>query len=104
MRKMSNKNARQGGISSVQCVFLVGALVGATLFHVWQKVEMARVAGGIGAAHVRMADLRAERSKLLAAVAIKKNPVFIEQMATRQLGMVYPLGRMDGALAHWEGD
>ena len=82
----------------------MGALVGATLFHVWQKVEMARVAGGIGAAQVRMADLRAERSKLLAAVAIKKNPVFIEQMATRQLGMVYPLGRMDGALAHWEGD
>ena len=101
---MKSKNARRGRISGVQCIFLVGTLVSAARFHVWQKVEMARVAGGIGAAQVRMADLRAERSKLLAAVAIKKNPVFIEQMATRQLGMVYPLGRMDGALAHWEGD
>jgi hypothetical protein len=91
-------------MASVQCIFLVGALVGATLFHVWQKVEMARVAGGIDAAHARIGQLRQERAKLLAAVAIKRNPVHLEQIAVEELGMVRPPRQPSSPLAHWRGE
>ena len=101
---MKSNNARRGGMASVQCIFLVGALVGATLFHVWQKIEMARVAGGIDAAHARMGQLRQERAKLLAAVAIKSNPAHIEQIAVEELGMVRPTRQSSGSLAHWGGE
>ncbi|MBN62866.1 MAG: hypothetical protein CME20_16045 [Gemmatimonadetes bacterium] len=101
---MKSKNARRGGMASVQCIFLVGALVGATLFHVWQKVEMARVAGGIDAAHARMGQLRQERAKLLAAVAIKSNPTHVEQIAVEELGMVRPSRQPSSHLAHWGGE
>ena len=100
---MKNKNMRRGGMASVQCIFLVGALVGATLFRVWQKVEMTRVAGGIGDAHVRIGLLRQERAKLLAAIAIKSNPVYVEQIAMEDLGMVRPSGQPSSPLAHWGG-
>ncbi len=93
-----SKKTSNGGLSWARCV------VGATLFHVWQKVEMARVAGAIHTAQARSADLGKERAKLLAAVAIKKNPVYIEQVAVAELGMVHPLGGIGGALAHWEGE
>lgn len=98
-----SKKLQKGGISWMHCVLFVGVLVGATLFHVWQKVEMARVAGAISCAQVRLADLDKERAKLLAAVAIKKNPSYIEGVAVGQLGMIHP-GDIGGALAHWEGD
>ena len=101
---MKSNNARRGGMASVQCIFLVGALVGATLFHVWQKVEMARVAGGIDAAHARVGQLRQERAKLLAAVAIKSNPAHVEQIAVEELGMVWPSRQSSGSLAHWGGE
>ena len=99
-----SKKMPKGGLSGVRCVLFVGILVGATLFHVWQKVEMARVAGAIDDAKVRSAELDKERAKLLAAVAIKKNPDFIGQVAMDKLGMVHPLGEIGGALAHWEGN
>ena len=98
---MKSKTARRGVMASVQCIFLVGALVGATLFHVWQKVEMAQVAGGINDAHARIGQLRQERAKLLAAVAIKRNPVHVEQIAVEELGMVRPSTQPRGPLAHW---
>ena len=100
---MKNKNVRRGGMASVQCIFLVGALVGATLFHVWQKVEMTRVASGIDDAHVRIGQLRQERAKLLAAIAIKSNPVYVEQIAVEDLGMVRPSRQPSSPLAHWGG-
>ena len=90
-------------MASVQCIFLVGALVGATLFHVWQKVEMAQGAGGSNDAHARMGQLRQERAKLLAAVAIKSNPAHVEQIAVEELGMVRPSRQSSGSLAHWGG-
>ena len=97
----------KGGISCAKCVLLIGMLAGAALFHVWQKVEMARVVGGISTAETQIVELDRERTKLLAAIAVRKNSGFIEKVAFGQLGMIYPsktADGMDGALAHWEGD
>ena len=99
-----SKKPSQGGLSCAQCVLFVGVLVGGTLFHVWQKVEMARVASAIHTAQTRSVDLGKERAKLLAAVAIKKNPVHIERVAVAELGMVHPLAGKGGSLARWEGE
>ena len=97
----------KGGISCAKCVLLIGMLAGAALFHVWQKVEMAQVVGGISTAETQIVELDRERTKLLAAIAVRKNSGFIEKVAFGQLGMIYPsktADGMDGALAHWEGD
>ena len=97
----------KGGISCAKCVLLIGMLAGAALFHVWQKVEMAQVVGGISTAETQIVELDRERTKLLAAIAVRKNSGFIEKVAFGQIGMIYPsktADGMDGALAHWEGD
>ena len=97
----------RGGMSCVKCVLLIGMLAGAALFHVWQKVEMARVAGGISTAETQIVELDRKRTQLLAAIAVRKNSGFVEKVAFGQLGMVYPSKTVDGlsgALAHWEGD
>ena len=97
----------RGGISCVKCVLLIGMLAGAALFHVWQKVEMARVAGGISTAETQIVELDRARTQLLAAISVWKNSGFVEKVAFGQLGMVYPsktVDSMSGALAHWKGD
>ena len=98
----------KGGISCVKYVLLIGMLAGAALFHVWQKVEMARVVGGISTAETQIAELDRARAQLLAAIVVRKNSGFVEKVAFGQLGMVYPSQTIDGmnngALAHWEGD
>jgi hypothetical protein len=94
---MTSKNARgNNGASCIRCFLLVGALVGATLFHVWQKVEMARVAGGVNTAQHQLVELGKQRSKLLAGIAILKKPDLIAQVAISQFGMIYPLGNPAG--------
>ena len=97
----------RGGVSCAKCVLLIGMLAGAALFHVWQKVEMARVVGGITTAETQIVELDRERAKLLTAILVQKNSGFVEKVALGQLGMIYPAEvttRMSGALAHWEGD
>jgi hypothetical protein len=97
----------RGGISCAKYVLLIGILAGAALFHVWQKVEMARVAGGISTAETQIVELDRARTKLLAAISVRKNSGFVEKVAFGQLGMIYPsktVDSMGGALAHWEGD
>jgi hypothetical protein len=97
----------RGGISCAKYVLLIGMLAGAALFHVWQKVEMARVAGGINTAETQIVELDRERTQLLAAISVRKNSGFVEKVALGQLGMIYPsktVDSMGGALAHWEGD
>lgn len=97
----------RGGVSCAKCVLLIGMLAGAALFHVWQKVEMARVVGGITTAETQIVELDRERAKLLTAILVQKNSGFVEKVALDQLGMIYPAEvtpRMSGALAHWEGD
>ncbi len=97
----------KGGIFCAKYVLLIGILAGAALFHVWQKVEMARVAGGISTAETQIVELDRERTQLLAAISVRKKSGFVEKVAFGQLGMVYPsktVDSMGGALAHWEGD
>lgn len=97
----------KGGISCAKYALLIGLLAGAALFHVWQKVEMARVAGGVSTAEARLVELDSARTQLLAAVAMRKSSGFVEKVAFGQLGMVYPAKAVDGmggALAHWEGE
>ena len=97
----------KGGISCAKYVLLIALLAGAALFHVWQKVEMARVAGGISTTETHLVELDRERTQLLAAIAVRKNSGFVEKVAFGQLGMVYPsqtVAGIGGALAHWEGD
>lgn len=97
----------KGGISCAKCAFLIGMLAAAALFHVWQKVEMARVAGGISTAETQIVELDRERTELLAAISVQKNSGFVEQVAFEQLGMIYPVktaNGIGGTLAHWEGD
>ena len=97
----------KGEIFCAKYVLLIGILAGAALFHVWQKVEMARVAGGISTAETQIVELDRERTQLLAAISVRKNSGFVEKVAFGQLGMVYPsktVDSMGGALAHWEGD
>ncbi len=97
----------KGGISCAKCVLLIGMMAGAALFHVWQKVEMARVVGSISTAEAQVAELGSARTQLLAAISGRKNSGFVEKVAFGQLGMVYPSQTIDGingALAHWEGD
>ena len=97
----------KGGISCAKCVLLIGMLAGAALFHIWQKVEMARVVGGISTAKTQIVELDRERTKLLTAILVRKNSGFVEKVAFGQLGMVYPSETVDdmaGTLAHWEGD
>ncbi len=98
----------KGGVSCSKYVLLIGMLAGAALFHIWQKVEMARVIGGINIAETQIAELDQARTELLAAIVVRKNSGFIEKVAFGQLGMVYPSqtinGLNNGALAHWEGD
>ena len=97
----------KGGISCVKWAILIGMMAGAALFHVWQKVEMARVVGGISTAETQLVELDRERTKLLTAIAARKNSGLIEKVAIGQLGMTYPAKTVDGvsdALAHWEGD
>ncbi len=101
---MRSEKGRRGMISYIECIFLVGILVGATLFHVWQKVEMARVMGGIDVAQMRMAELGKNRTKLMAAIAVKKRPGTIEQVAIGQLGMVHPRANEEDLLAHWKDE
>ncbi len=97
----------KGGISCAKCVLLIGMLAGAALFHIWQKVEMARVAGDISTAETQIVELDSARTQLLAAISVRKNSGFVEKVAFGQLGMIYPsetVDGMDGALVHWEGD
>ena len=101
--KKGKKSPRRD-FAGVRYVFFVGILVSATLFHVWQKVEMARVAGLINATQLRAEALGKEQVKLLAAVAIKKTPAFIERVAVEQIGMVRPKSVVGAPLAHWEGE
>ncbi len=97
----------KGGVSCVRWGILIGMMAGAALFHVWQKVEMASVAGSISQAEAQLVELDRERTKLLTAIVARKNSGLIEKVAIGQLGMIYPAKTVDGmsdALAHWEGD
>jgi hypothetical protein len=78
-------------------VALVGLLVGATLFHVWQKVEIADLERRLSSAEMSMRQLDEERTNLMAGIAFKKKLGQIEEVAIGRIGMVHAHG--DGAVA-----
>ena len=81
-------------------VALIGLLVGAMLFRVWQKVEVASIDRQCWEAQQAMDELSHERTKLMAGIAFKKKLEMIEHVAVGQIGMVY--AREGEAVAgHW---
>lgn len=75
-------------------IFLLVLLVGATVLHVWKKIEITTVARQIDRAEKSVIAFEEERSKLMAAVVFKKKPGAIERIARGQLGMIYPAGQL----------
>jgi len=83
-------------------VALVGLLVGATLFHVWQKVEVANVERQLSVAELRLRELGQERTNLMAGIAFKKKLGQIEEVAIGRIGMVHAHGG-DAVAGDWAG-
>ena len=75
-------------------ILLVAILVAITLSYTWKKVEVASVVKQIEALEVQAGKLEEERSKLMAAIALRKKPGVIKKTAEEKLGMVYPRGRV----------
>ena len=75
-------------------ILLVAILVATTLSYTWKKVEVASVVKQIEALEVQVGKLEEERSKLMAAIALRKKPGVIKKTAEEKLGMVYPRGRV----------
>lgn len=73
-------------------VAVVVLAVALTVAYTWKKVELARVAEKITGLEGRAAALVEEQSKLTAAIAFKKKPGTIKQIAEDKLGMAYPEG------------
>lgn len=83
-------------------VALVGLLVGATLFHVWQKVENAHLERRLSSAELNLRKLGEERTNLMAGIAFKKKVGQIEEVAIERIGMVH--AHSGGAVAgNWTG-
>ena len=71
---------------------MVVLAVALTVTYTWKKVELARVAEQIARLEGEAATLLEEQAKLTAAIAFKKKPGTIKQIAEGQLGMAYPAG------------
>lgn len=93
----SNRSLRCG-----RGVALIGLLVGAMLFRVWQKVEVAAIDRQYWQAQQQLGELSHERTKLMAGIAFKKKLEMIEHVAVGQIGMVYARGG-DAVAGHWTG-
>lgn len=70
---------------------LIFLLVGAMLFRVWQKVEMAHMDRQYDQAQRQLVTLAEERTRLVAGIAFKKKLEMIEHIAGGQIGMVYSI-------------
>ncbi len=81
-------------------VALIGLLIGAMLFRVWQKVEVAAIDRQYWEAQQMMDELGHERTKLMAGIAFKKKLEMIEHVAVGQIGMVYARGS-EAVAGHW---
>ncbi len=83
-------------------IALVGLLVGATLFHVWQKVETAHIERKLSSAELSLRELDEQRTNLMAGIAFKKKLGQIEEVAIGRIGMVQ--AHSGGAFAgNWTG-
>ncbi len=85
-----------------RAIAVIGLLIGAMLFRVWQKVEIAEMHRQYDQAQHELAVLGEERTRLVAGIAFKKKLEMIEHIAVGQMGMVYPNGHVAVAGA-WSG-
>ena len=70
-------------------IAIIFLLVGAMLFRVWQKVEVAHMDRQYDQAQHQLAFLAEERTRLMAGIALMKNTGMIEHVAVGKIGMVY---------------
>ena len=70
-------------------IAIIFLLVGAMLFRVWQKVEVAHMDRQYDQAQHQLASLAEERTRLMAGIALMKNIGMIEHVAVGKIGMVY---------------
>ena len=70
-------------------IAIIFLLVGAMLFRVWQKVEVAHMDRQYDQAQHQLASLAEERTRLMAGIALMKNTGMIEHVAVGKIGMVY---------------
>ncbi len=75
-------------------VLVLVALVSLTTAYIWTKVQMAKTLKQAEAAQARIRGLEEEQDKLVAAVAFRKKPGIIREIAQRQLGMIDPAGKL----------
>ena len=70
-------------------IAIIFLLIGAMLFRVWQKVEVAHMDRQYDQAQHQLASLAEERTRLMAGIALMKNIGMIEHVAVGKIGMVY---------------
>ena len=70
-------------------IAIISLLVGAMLFRVWQKVEVAHMDRQYDQAQHQLVALNEERTRLMAGIALRKKLELIEHVAVEQMGMVY---------------
>lgn len=70
-------------------IAIISLLVGAMLFRVWQKVEVAHMDRQYDQAQHQLVALNEERTRLMAGIAFRKKLELIEHVAVGQMGMVY---------------
>ncbi|MEC8645413.1 MAG: hypothetical protein VXY00_00395 [Candidatus Latescibacterota bacterium] len=74
-------------------IAIISLLVGAMLFRVWQKVEVAHLDRQYDQAQHQLVALNEERTRLMAGIAFRKKLELIEHVAVGQMGMVYSVER-----------
>ena len=74
-------------------IAIISLLVGAMLFRVWQKVEVAHLDRQYDQAQHQLVGLNEERTRLMAGIAFRKKLELIEHVAVGQMGMVYSVER-----------
>lgn len=70
------------------------ALVSLTTAYIWTKVQMAKTLRQVDVSQMRIRGLEEKQAKLVAAIALKKKPGIIRELAQRELGMVDPAGKL----------
>ena len=81
-------------------IAIISLLVGAMLFRVWQKVEVAHMDRQYDQAKHQLVALNEERTRLMAGIAFRKKLELIEHVAVEQMGMVYS-GEGEAVANNW---
>ena len=78
----------------IWCILFTVMVVSLMTFHIWKKVELGHIARRHQGAVKRLALLKEDRVKLVAAIYSRNKPSLILAQAQVELGMVYPNSRL----------